>query len=300
MKTITQYIVLLVLTLIILSCKLLDKVDEQKADVTITFNYGKANNIAKLVKDKSDALNVASIDKAKLVIYHIDQSYNTVSNSYTEMVLPAIGSKYNFEDYWVKGVEDVLDNISSDKCTVESEHDLTIEGTYAKGEFEIDPGVKYFLVGLFEDDTLRYGGFSGIENFKIGDSKEVVIELHDANTTPTASFTIDPTSGTVNTVFNFDASGSTDNEDATSTLQVRWDWDNDGTWDTNYSTTKTATHQYSTVSTYIVKLEVKDSEGLTHATIKTVSLSNTAPTASFTVDPTSGTVNTVFNFDATP
>ena len=118
------------------------------------------------------------------------------------------------------------------------------------------------------------------------------------NTAPTASFSIDPTSGTIQTVFTFDASGSSDNEDATNVLQVRWDWENDGTYDTNYSTTKTATHQYSTVGTYIVKLEVKDSDGLIHTTTKTVSVTNTAPTASFSIDPTSGTIQTVFTFDA--
>lgn len=97
-----------------------------------------------------------------------------------------------------------------------------------------------------------------------------------ANTAPIASFVINPTSGTIDTVFDFDATGSSDNEDATTVLQVRWDWDNDGVWDTDYSTTKTATHQYSTVGTYTVKLEVKDSAGLTNTTTKTVSITNTA------------------------
>lgn len=93
------------------------------------------------------------------------------------------------------------------------------------------------------------------------------------NTAPTASFTIDPTAGTTSTTFTFDASGSSDNEDATSALQVKWDWENDGVWDTDYSTTKTATHQYSTAGTYTVKLEVKDSGGLTNFTTKEVTVS---------------------------
>ena len=85
------------------------------------------------------------------------------------------------------------------------------------------------------------------------------------NTAPTASFTVDPTSGTIDTIFTFDASGSRDNEDATSVLQVRWDWENDGVWDTNYSTTKTATHQYNAPSTKTVTLEVKDTNELIDA-----------------------------------
>lgn len=118
------------------------------------------------------------------------------------------------------------------------------------------------------------------------------------NTAPIASFTITPDIGTTNDTFTFDASGSTDNEDDTSILEVRWDWENDGTWDTEYSTTKIITHQYLAFGTYTVKLEVKDSGELTNTTTKTVSLSNTPPTASFTFDPPSGTTATVFNFDA--
>ena len=39
-------------------------------------------------------------------------------------------------------------------------------------------------------------------------------------------------------VFNFDASGVSDGEDAATALQVRWDFEDDGIWDTGYSTTK--------------------------------------------------------------
>jgi len=118
------------------------------------------------------------------------------------------------------------------------------------------------------------------------------------NTSPIASFFINPSGGTVETVFNFDATGSSDNEDPTNSLEVRWDWNNDGTYDTNYSTNKTATHQFLTFGTYSIRLEVKDSGGLTNSTTKNISLSNTAPTASFTFDPPSGTTATTFTFDA--
>jgi uncharacterized protein (TIGR02145 family) len=121
------------------------------------------------------------------------------------------------------------------------------------------------------------------------------------NTSPIASFTITPESGgTTATTFTFDASGSTDNEDATTALQVRWDWNNDGTYDTDFSTTKTATHKYADVGNYTIELEVKDGGGLTHKTTKQliVASSNTAPTASFTVNPITGTIETTFTFDA--
>jgi len=123
-----------------------------------------------------------------------------------------------------------------------------------------------------------------------------------SNTPPSALFTINPTSGPISTVFNFDASGCFDFEDPVSTLQIRWDWENDGTWDTPYSLTKTITHQYLQVGNYTVKLEVKDSGGLTDTEIHqmTVSLANIPPVALFSVTPTVGTVLTTFTFDATP
>ncbi len=83
------------------------------------------------------------------------------------------------------------------------------------------------------------------------------------NVDPTASFTVDPAAGPVETVFQFDASGSSDADDPVSALQVRWDWENDGTWDTGWATTKTADHQYADPGAKTTSLEVKDSGGAT-------------------------------------
>lgn len=93
-----------------------------------------------------------------------------------------------------------------------------------------------------------------------------------SNSNPVASFTVDPVSGSIATNFNFDASGSSDEEDAASSLLVRWDWENDGNWNTTYSSTKTATYKFSAAGTYTVKLEVRDSENATGTTTKTVTV----------------------------
>jgi Leucine-rich repeat (LRR) protein len=108
-----------------------------------------------------------------------------------------------------------------------------------------------------------------------------ILNVSMANTPPTASFTVNPTTGTVDTVFDFDASGSSDNEDDTSVLQVRWDWNDDGTFDTNYNTTKTATQQYTLEGIYTVKLEVRDSEGWTHKTTKIVTVQRPSTVVAF-------------------
>jgi len=94
-----------------------------------------------------------------------------------------------------------------------------------------------------------------------------------ANTPPTARFTVTPTSGTVETEFQFDASGSTDAQDATGALMVRWDLNNDGTYDTSLLAAKTATHTFTSPGTKTIKLLVRDTGGLTDTTTRTVAVS---------------------------
>ncbi|MBN1187649.1 MAG: hypothetical protein JXB49_35570 [Bacteroidales bacterium] len=120
------------------------------------------------------------------------------------------------------------------------------------------------------------------------------------NTAPKASFTVSPSSGTTDTKFSFDASNSSDSEDPTSALQVRWDWENDGIWDTDYTTAKTESHQFLVDGAFTVKLEVKDTGGLTGFATKSIQVSsvNTPPSASFSITPSSGTTDTNFSFDA--
>ncbi|NQT76919.1 MAG: PKD domain-containing protein [Bacteroidetes bacterium] len=94
------------------------------------------------------------------------------------------------------------------------------------------------------------------------------------NSAPAAAFTITPSIGDTQTDFIFDASGSTDNEDPTPTLRVRWDWENDGAWDTDWSSNKVVNHTFTQVNDYSVTMEVIDTQGLTDATSNTVTVSN--------------------------
>ncbi len=68
-------------------------------------------------------------------------------------------------------------------------------------------------------------------------------------TGPTAAFEVTPGSGWMDTEFQFDASACSDPGDPDSTLSVRWDWEDDGIWDTSWSRTKTAAHMYGTEGT---------------------------------------------------
>jgi len=72
---------------------------------------------------------------------------------------------------------------------------------------------------------------TSIDNSGGTTSDEIIIDIIEeivSNTQPTAIFTVSPSSGTTNTNFIFNASDSYDNEDPTSQLQIRWDFDGNG------------------------------------------------------------------------
>ena len=93
------------------------------------------------------------------------------------------------------------------------------------------------------------------------------------NHAPTADFAVTPAGGPAGTLFSFDASASSDVEDATSALEVRWDWENDGLYDTGWRTAKVASHRFDVAATHTIRLQVKDSGGLLGATTKQLEVS---------------------------
>lgn len=107
------------------------------------------------------------------------------------------------------------------------------------------------------------------------------------NTTPFAAFSVVSPKGSIDTNFVFDASLSSDIEDDISKLQVRWDFNNDGVWDTAFSNNNITSFRYSSAGTKTVKLQVKDTSGLTGMVTKQIEVagSNISPKAFFTVTP---------------
>jgi hypothetical protein len=120
------------------------------------------------------------------------------------------------------------------------------------------------------------------------------------NAPPIACFTVNPAGGTTETLFTFDAGCSQDPQESAATLQIRWDWENDGVWNTEWSATKIATHRFETAGMAVLRMEVRDTGGLTHAILDSVAVGspNQPPAACFTVNLKQGTVETVFAFDA--
>lgn len=119
------------------------------------------------------------------------------------------------------------------------------------------------------------------------------------NDAPLAFFEVSPLRGTLGTTFYFDASSSSDNQYKTSSLEVRWDWEGDGTYDTPFATDKTTTHRYENTGSYDVRLQVRDPEDQTSLMSQTVEvLESTAPIALLSVAEQEGTFSTLFHFDA--
>ena len=124
-----------------------------------------------------------------------------------------------------------------------------------------------------------------------------------ANTAPQASFTIEPAAGYVGTVFTFDASGSSDAESSLAWLSLRFDWENDGSFDTHWwNASQTREQIFETVGTRTIAMIVQDPEGLTGTTTRTLTVADpgakTPPTARCVATPASGTISTTFTFDA--
>jgi PKD repeat protein len=108
-------------------------------------------------------------------------------------------------------------------------------------------------------------------------TRNVTVTIQVLDHSPESSFTVDPLTGDSSTDFVFNASSSSDIETPTDDLMVRWDFDNDGTWDTDWSTWKLTNHTFSAPGTYTIVLEVKDASGLTNTTTLDVVVTEAIP-----------------------
>ena len=107
------------------------------------------------------------------------------------------------------------------------------------------------------------------------------VRLRVRNDPPVPRFTAVVTGALEVTV---DASASTDTETPSADLEVRWDFQNDGTWDTSWSAGKVATFTYPSDGTYTVRMEVRDGIGQVASLTREVTLSS--------IQYVSGTVTT--------
>jgi hypothetical protein len=111
-------------------------------------------------------------------------------------------------------------------------------------------GTNLFVVSILNGQTV----FQQFANPAVGAA---------TNQAPVAGFTLSPTNPTTLTTISFDASGSTGG----SALEYRWSWGEDpGQFDTAWTNTTPATHNYDVAGTKTVTLEIKDGFGATSFT----------------------------------
>jgi glucose/arabinose dehydrogenase/PKD repeat protein len=111
------------------------------------------------------------------------------------------------------------------------------------------------------------------------------IQYFSANQPPTAAVTATPTTGAAPLTVRFDGTGSTD-PDPGDTLAYAWDLNGDGAYDD--STATQPMYTYSTQGSYTAVLRVTDSQGASDTASVTISVGNTAPSATITA-PAAGT-----------
>jgi PKD repeat protein len=117
-----------------------------------------------------------------------------------------------------------------------------------------------------------------------------------SNSSPTASFTATPTSVPSGSTATFDASASSDPNGTIA--KYEWDLDGNGTYETDTGSTPTVTKSWPSSRSVDVRLRVTDNGGATASTVRTVTVTNRAPTASFTATPNPATVGGTVSFDA--
>jgi uncharacterized protein (TIGR02145 family) len=130
---------------------------------------------------------------------------------------------------------------------------------------------------IYEWDTQGKVGYHTIKvkaydtSSKTGESDELSIKVNPSpNSNPIATFDVNPSSGTIYTTFNFNASGSNDKETLFSNLRFNWDWENNGIWEISNSDNFNPSHHFNKTGVYPVRCMVTDDGKLWDDTIRAV------------------------------
>ena len=114
---------------------------------------------------------------------------------------------------------------------------------------------------------------------------------------PLAWFAISPSSFEYGDTCTLDAGSSSDLESADSLIQVRWDLDNDGVHDTEWSTERVLTTRFDTIGDTLATLQVRSANGATSTCTRRLPV-GANPAIELVITPEEGTTATTFTFDA--
>ena len=149
-----------------------------------------------------------------------------------------------------------------------------------------DPArIRTFAAGAANPVDLRIGpgGDLFYADFDGGTVRRVTFT--PANQPPTAVAGATPTTGNAPLTVQFDGSGSSD-PDPGDSLGYAWDLDGDGQYDDSIEVAPA--HTYTSSGSFVASLRVTDSKGASATAAVTISVGNTAPTATITA-PAAGT-----------
>lgn len=88
-------------------------------------------------------------------------------------------------------------------------------------------------------------------------------EPEPINVPPLAVLDVFPYAGDTTTIFTFDATQSSDAEDVKEKLSVRWDWNDDGIWDTGFEPALKTAYRFMSRGMKYIRMELSDSDGST-------------------------------------
>lgn len=118
---------------------------------------------------------------------------------------------------------------------------------------------------------------------------------------PMAVIAVSPSAGSYSTVFVFDATGSTSGLEDGNDYTVRWDWEGDGIFDTEYSASRTRSHKYEEPGEYTPTVQIINSLGWTDdESINLLAWADSIPPiAAFDIIPDDTVhINTILCFNA--
>ena len=180
-------------------------------------------------------------------IYHVnlyftaDTPYNPHPSNNQDDVDPSITPSWSFDD---TGKDDITYQVYFDTENPPAFLENTTNTSIDLGDLEYNT-TYYWSVNATDDSDYWTG-----DPWKF----TTMLDPH-----PTANAGGDYT-GLVDESIPFDASASTDDVSVTG---YRWDWTDDDSYDTEWLTSSTTTHSYSSAFTGKVKLQVKDADGHT-------------------------------------
>jgi uncharacterized protein (TIGR02145 family) len=98
----------------------------------------------------------------------------------------------------------------------------------------------------------------------------VCLSCENSNQHPVGMIHIFPTTGDTSLLFEYNGEGSTDDHSYPIGLVFRWDIDGNDVWDSEFEHFSTFAHKYIQPGNYLVKMEVKDLDGLTSIVMDSV------------------------------